>query len=449
MKYYFVSLILILLICPSCMDAQESVSAPITVENINDLNLLKLFNGHNKAIVDIAFSPDGTQLASAGFGRTALVWDLITSTHKILLEPADLGVVTGIEFSQDGKQIIAGGNAELWLWDTETLDQINHSSVDAFTTMRSAFSLTASARRAVFADAHGNLTLVEVQQDGVTNLVAQVDANMSAVSTYGLDFSRDGTKMISGSTDGSLTLWNSETGGKTAFKPGNPGINDVVFSPDGEIIAVGIGNKQGAVFLMDDIEAAMSMPEFWETVESGGVASLAFSPDGKLLATGIGDGNIYLWDVDTGSNLGILQGSGGIIYDLEFSPDGTLLASAGEDTAIWIWGIGEDIRGAAPAEQVAGEALSGEFPSYSQVVATYPAGTSLCETDATIEAVGADGSWLLNGRIAFENSRQQIRCFGTKIRVNTPVDIDGVHYESGSFLTVNKDLEWVQVSAWD
>lgn len=89
------------------------------------------------------------------------------------------------------------------------------------------------------------------------------------------------------------------------------------------------------------------------------------------------------------------------------------------------------------------------LPSYSEVVATYPPGTHLCATDATLEDVTSDGSWFLNGSVAYENSQQQIQCFGTKIYVNTSVYIAGVHYEPGVFLTVDKDKGWIQVSGWD
>lgn len=92
------------------------------------------------------------------------------------------------------------------------------------------------------------------------------------------------------------------------------------------------------------------------------------------------------------------------------------------------------------------------LPSYSEIIKTYPAGVELCTTEALLEGIGGNGSWLLNGDIQVKDNQMQVKCFGTKITVNVEggdVIIDGVIYSKGALLTVDKDLNWIEVSSWD
>jgi hypothetical protein len=92
------------------------------------------------------------------------------------------------------------------------------------------------------------------------------------------------------------------------------------------------------------------------------------------------------------------------------------------------------------------------LPTYSEIVDTYPAGIELCETEASLDGIAGNGSWLLNGEIQIKDNQMQVKCYGTKITVNVEggdVIIDGVMYSKGALLTVDKDLNWIEVSSWE
>ena len=76
----------------------------------------------------------------------------------------------------------------------------------------------------------------------------------------------------------------------------------------------------------------------------GDVGVGAFSPDGRTLSTWDDDGNVSLWDLDTGALTADLRGTGRVGAQQEFSPDGRTLYTAGADPTAMIWDVAGDRR---------------------------------------------------------------------------------------------------------
>ena len=93
--------------------------------------------------------------------------------------------------------------------------------------------------------------------------------------------------------------------------------------------------------------------------------------------------------------------------------------------------------------------------AYSEVLKTYPKDAKLCATEASIEPDGENLK--ISGEIHFQagdsllssNLINVIQCYGTKVTVNGMVTIDEKTYESGTLLTVDKNLHWTIVPSWD
>jgi WD40 repeat protein len=95
-------------------------------------------------------------------------------------------------------------------------------------------------------------------------------------------------------------------------------VNSVAFSPNGKILAS--GSWDGTIRLWD-VETGTELRTF--KFEKTMVLSVAFSPDGSILACS-GVGGVYLWDVATGRSLNEFKG--GFVYSVAFSPNGSVLA---------------------------------------------------------------------------------------------------------------------------
>ena len=84
--------------------------------------------------------------------------------------------------------------------------------------------------------------------------------------------------------------------------------------------------------------------------------SVAFSPDDRMLSSTGGDFHACLWDLQTGSRLGVLPGHSGYVWDGTFAPDGKTLATASKDGSVKLWTIPP-----RPAEVAFGERAEGHF----------------------------------------------------------------------------------------
>ncbi|HMQ35633.1 MAG TPA: WD40 repeat domain-containing protein, partial [Chloroflexaceae bacterium] len=112
-------------------------------------------------------------------------------------------------------------------------------------------------------------------------------------------------------------------------------ISALAFTPDGATLASGAQNDN-AIRLWD-VAAGRELRRL--EGHTGWVRSLAVSPDGATLASGSTDTTIILWDLATGRRLRALEGHSGFLGNIAFSPDGATLASASRDGTARLWDV--------------------------------------------------------------------------------------------------------------
>ncbi|MEQ1906438.1 MAG: protein kinase, partial [Pirellulaceae bacterium] len=152
-------------------------------------------------------------------------------------------------------------------------------------------------------------------------------------SVMSIAFSPDGARIVSGSSDNTLKLWDAATGQELRTLQGHTeDVLSVAFSPDGARIVSG---SQDNTLKLWDAATGQEQPTLQGHKEY--VSSVAFSPDGARIVSGSLDNTLKLWDAATGQELRTLQGHTKPVYSVAFSPDGARIVSGGDDNTLKLW----------------------------------------------------------------------------------------------------------------
>jgi WD40 repeat protein/tRNA A-37 threonylcarbamoyl transferase component Bud32 len=150
-----------------------------------------------------------------------------------------------------------------------------------------------------------------------------------------LALSVDGKRLFSGSWDQTIKVWDLEAGTDAITLRGHTkGVTSLALRGDGKRLFSGSDDKTIKVW---DLEAGK------ETLTLRGhayrVSSLALSLDGKRLVSGSHDTTIKAWDVEAGKDILTLRGHNGGIHSLALSLDGKRLVSGSGDKTIKVWDL--------------------------------------------------------------------------------------------------------------
>lgn len=171
----------------------------------------------------------------------------------------------------------------------------------------------------------------------------------------GVDFVRDGSLVVSCSSDGLIRVWDVATGQclRTFFHEDTPPVVSVRFSPNGRFIATWM--LDSSVRVWNYVEGRCvktyqgggysnrkwSLQGAWGTygVVDEGVEEKDDTKDNRaMLVSGSEDGSVFLWDVNSKAVLQRLTGHEGVVMGVDVHPTKKTIVSCGIDKTIRIWG---------------------------------------------------------------------------------------------------------------
>jgi len=151
-------------------------------------------------------------------------------------------------------------------------------------------------------------------------------------------YSPDGERVVTGSWDNTVRLWDARTGVALPVMKTHVGpINAASFSPDGKRVVTGSDDTTARLW---DAETGKEIAVL--KAHEGPVLAASFSPDGKNVVTGSSDTTARLWDAETGKEIAVLKAHAGAIWSASFSPDGKRVVTSSEDNTACLWDAGTD-----------------------------------------------------------------------------------------------------------
>ncbi len=292
-----------------------------------------ILKGHKptKPVRSLAFSPDGTKLASSARDYKTFLWDLGTGRHEAVEESGSFTVA----FSPDGKTLATGGSSNIMLRDTASRQSANLSiRIGEGGDWGYGWDVAYSPDGKPLAAVSGVLRVFdsasreEIPVTGVLPVGPDVPPNWTGTpaaqfATSSLAFSPDGALLATGHERPTkvVRLWNTATWQvQTDLIGSTATIDAIAFSPDGRHLAA----CAGTALLVWDVPTGNLVVR--QTFNKQHCKDLAFTPNGTLLALARNDASVRFFSTASWTEVGAYDWRIGPMISLAMAPDGLRVA---------------------------------------------------------------------------------------------------------------------------
>lgn len=334
--------------------------------------------------MDVAYSPDGTILASKSLYTGIILWDISAREELRTIQPNEEDTYH-ILFSPDGKQLASASSKAIEVWNTATGELIHTISlgIDPQVIDTPINSLVFSPKGDILATG-GEQGTVKLYSVPAGKLLGVLKPEIGFI--HSIAFSPDGKILAAGGgrynpNEGGIVLWDRQTQKSIWRNVDFPEVvNQVVFSPDGRELAAVYGVGWGGIpsVRVWSLTDPHYVDGIWLDYESQVLTPVTYNQEGVLLslATTAETSELIptsreplkpsLWDVKNSRELSALDGDFGVVgrFDIiplsvDFSPDGSYVAlgaAVGErsdNSGLYLWNVGSG-RQIFPLENNAG-----------------------------------------------------------------------------------------------
>ncbi len=294
--------------------ATGSSDGSVRIWDLETGETLHVLSRHHYGVIALAFSPSGEILASGGYDNKINLWNVSSGEHIETFTNYPMGV-TDLKWLPDGESLVVAGG--------EYMGYIaNHSQPEKY------------------------LQIMNTSDSG--NILKQFVGHTESVMS--ISISSDGNRLLSGSMDKSVRLWDIDTGTQMhIFQDHTDIVTSVLFSNDqSSYISASLDGKvklwnNQSSSVVNELQSEFPI---WSISQSSLTYELAVAVDSDLhwqdiywLTYGsMHDCSIQIWDLEKSKQVDELKGHENTIEAVKFSPDGEYLASVSWDWTVKLWG---------------------------------------------------------------------------------------------------------------
>lgn len=278
------------------------------------------------------FSPDGSKLA---VGTDVCVWLYDVSDGNATALFTDKPIqVNALAFSNDGSILASGGfgNTTIQLWNLES--DTKHSTLFSKSVSKSVYTLGFIGKTLLSFDSSGRITYWNIGNGDILTELKKVNPNKAAA------FSPTTKYVAVADTINKIHIYDTSLSNKhlvlqdDGFKGG---IISLAITSNNKILVSGGDDEFIRIWDIEERKQIKSL-----NVQDAKITSIAISPNDKIIASGDASKEIILWNVENPNKLRTILGHKNTITAITFSPDGAgkysgCLASGSLDGTIRFW----------------------------------------------------------------------------------------------------------------